>query len=38
MIVRATSRSRFLGLDLADWSMLLAGVALCGPMVLYKVR
>jgi hypothetical protein len=38
MIVRATSRSRFLGLDRADWSMLLAGVALCGLMVLFVVR
>jgi hypothetical protein len=38
MIVRATSRSRFLGLERADWSMLLTGVALCGLMVLYKVR
>jgi hypothetical protein len=37
MIMRAASESRFLGLDGADWSMLLAGVALCGLMVLFMV-
>jgi hypothetical protein len=37
MIMRATSESRFLGLDGADWSMLLGGVALCGLMVLFMV-
>jgi hypothetical protein len=37
MIMRATSESRFLGLDGADWSMLLVGVALCGLMVLFMV-
>jgi hypothetical protein len=35
--VRAASKSRVLGLDGADWSMLLAGVALCGLMVLFIV-
>jgi hypothetical protein len=37
MIMRATSEGRFLELDGADWSMLLAGVALCGLMVLFMV-
>jgi hypothetical protein len=37
MIMRATSESRFLELDGADWSMLLVGVALCGLIVLFMV-
>jgi hypothetical protein len=37
MTVRATSKSRILGLDGAEWSMMLAGVALCGVIVLFIV-
>jgi hypothetical protein len=35
MKVRITDHGRFLGLDFADWSMLLVGFALAGFLSLY---
>jgi hypothetical protein len=35
MKARITDDGRFLGLDLADWSMLLVGFALAGFLSLY---
>jgi hypothetical protein len=35
MKARITDHGRFLGLDFADWSMLLVGLALAGFLSLY---
>jgi hypothetical protein len=35
MKARITNKARFLGLDFADWSMLLVGFAFAGFLALY---